>query len=54
MDNFLIAFSKAIWIGAVTYALGLMLGITTIPLSEFAVFLTVLLFVNIFLDLRKR
>ena len=53
MDNFLIAFFKAIGVGAITYALGLMLGITTITLSEFAIFLTILLFVNTFSDLEK-
>lgn len=35
MDNFLIAFFKAVGIGAVTYALGLMLGITTITCNTF-------------------
>lgn len=53
MDNFLIAFFKAIGIGAITYTLGLMLGITTITLSEFAIFLVALLFINTFSDLKK-
>lgn len=53
MENFLIAFFKAISIGAVTYASGLMLGITTITLPEFAISLTALLFVYAFSDLEK-
>lgn len=53
MGNFLIAFFKAISIGAITYTLGSMLGVTAISLSEFAVFLAGLLFVNILLDLKK-
>lgn len=49
MENFLIAFFKAIGIGAITYALGLMLGVTAITLPEFAVFLTAQLLVIHFL-----
>ena len=53
MENFLIAFFKAIGVGAITYALGLMLGVTAISLSEFAIFLAGLLFINTFSDLKK-
>lgn len=53
MENFLIAFFKAVGIGVITYVSGLMLGITTITLPEFAIFLTIQLLVIHFLSLEK-
>lgn len=53
MDNFLIAFFKAVGIGAVTYVSGLMLGITTITLSVFTISITALLFIDTFSYLKE-
>lgn len=53
MENFLIAFFKAVGIGAITYALGLMLGVTAITLSVFTVFITALIFIDTFSYLKE-